>query len=410
MRRRLSSFVSVTGLAAILTAASCGGSGDVTAPDEGAPAAGSAVLQGAILGAGLGGSSASSPVRALAGSNGWSVSIVSTSLTGEVDDDGRFVLAGVPAGSVGLRIEGPGVSGQVSVSGLIGGQVTSIEVKVAGGTAQLTGEPTCGPSADTFFSGILERMEGTQLVVAGRSVDASQVKKVWRGDRRIELSDLKVGEKVKVWGILRGDGVVVAEEIAALSTGPGDDGDVWVSFTGKVESVKASSLDLHDNPNTGSSSTIVVKGITVKLTSETKVKRTDGSSMSPSEIKVGQSATVEGWKKPDKTVRATLVVIEGADSGGKGTWTTFKGRVDSVVALSAGDDIVALDGDVHADCVLKMTIAGRKVETDGSTVLKWSTGGELDPYAIVTGDQAYVEGWSKPEGYVLATKVVVDKR
>jgi len=302
------------------------------------------------------------------------------------------------------------VSGQVSVSGLIGGQVTSIEVKVAGGTAQLTGEPTCGPSADTFFSGILERMEGTQLVVAGRSVDASQVKKVWRGDRRIELSDLKVGEKVKVWGILRGDGVVVAEEIAALSTVPCDDGDVCVSFTGNVESVKASSLDLHDNPNTGSSSTIVVKGITVKLTSETKVKRTDGSSMSPSEIKVGQTATVEGWKKPDKTVRATLVVIEGTGSDGKGTWTTFKGRVESVVALSAGDEIVALDGDVHADCVLKMTVAGRKVETDGSTVFKWSTGAELDPYAVVTGDQAYVEGWSKPEGYVLATKVVVDKR
>jgi hypothetical protein len=381
----------------------------VTGPDESAPA-GSAVLQGAILGTGLGSSSAGRPLRALAGSNGWSVGIAGTSLGGEVDDDGRFVLAGVPAGSVGLRIEGPGVSVQVPVSGLLDGQVTSIEVKVTGNTAQLTGAPTCGPSADTFFSGILEQMAGTQLVVAGRPVDASQVKKVWRGDRRIELSDLKVGEKVKVWGILRGDGVVVAEEIAALTTGPGDDGDVWVSFTGKVESVKGSSLDLHDNPNTGPNPTIVVKGITVKISSETKVKHGDGSPMSPSEIKVGQTATVEGWKKPDKTVRATLVVIDGAGSGGKGTWTTFKGRVDSVVALSAGDGIESLDADVHAACVLKMTIAGRKVETDGSTVFRWSTGGELDPYAIVTGDQAYVEGWSKPEGYVLATKVVIDKR
>jgi hypothetical protein len=84
--------------------------------------------------------------------------------------------------------------------------------------------------------------------------------------------------------------------------------------------------------------------------------------------------------------------------------------VDSVAALSTGGDIESLDGDLHASCALKMTIAGRKVETDGSTVFRWSTGGELDPYAIVTGDQAYVEGWSKPEGYVLAAKVVVDKR
>ena len=86
---------------------------------------------------------------------------------------------------------------------------------------------------------MIDSIAGPRLVVAGRTVDASDVKKVWRGERRIQLSDLQVGEKVKVWGTLRGDGVVVAEEIAALTTGPGSTGETWVAFRGKVESVVA---------------------------------------------------------------------------------------------------------------------------------------------------------------------------
>ena len=112
---------------------------------------------------------------------------------------------------------------------------------------------------------------------------------------------------MKVWGTLRGDGVVLAEEIAALTTGPGSTGETWVSFTGKVESIGASSLDVHGNPNAGSN--LVVKGITVRTDAQTKVKRSDGSPMSLGEIKVGQTATVDGWKKADGSVRATQIVV-----------------------------------------------------------------------------------------------------
>jgi hypothetical protein len=130
----------------------------------------------------------------------------------------------------------------------------------------------------------------------------------------------------------------------------------------------------------------LVKGLTVRADGQTKVRRSDGSAMSASEIKVGQTATVEG-----------------TGTGPGATWAAFKGRVESVVALDAASG-------VHGSCILKMKVAGRYVETDGSTVFRWSDGTALDPYAVVSGDQAYVEGWSKPEGYVLAAKVVVDKR
>jgi hypothetical protein len=348
--------------------------------------AGNAVVQGTVKGA----------------SAGLQVGVVGTPLLAPVDDEGQFALSGVPSGTATLRFEGAGVDARVPVPGLQDGLVTSVTVQLSGGAAQLIGTPNCTPTAETFFSGTIDSIALPRLVVAGRTVDASEIRKVWRGERRIQLAELQAGEKVKVWGTLRGDGVVLAEEIAALTAGPGATGETWVTFTGKVESVGASSLDVQGSPNPGTT-TLVVKGVTVRTDGQTKVRRSDGSPMSLAEIKVGQTATVEGWKKADGSVRATQIVVEGTGTGSGGTWATFKGRVESVVALDAASG-------VHGSCILKMTVAGRYVETDGSTVFKWSDGSALDPYAVASGDQAYVEGWSKPEGYVLATKVVVDRR
>lgn len=39
---------------------------------------------------------------------------------------------------------------------------------------------------------------------------------------------------------------------------------------------------------------------------QTKVSRTDGSEMAACDSKVGQAASVDGWKKTDGTVRAAL--------------------------------------------------------------------------------------------------------
>jgi Domain of unknown function (DUF5666) len=389
----------LTGLAVALAAAGCGGKGSVTGPDE-ATAPGNAVLQGGIVGAGFSASS-TGYLHALSSGSGMRVSVVGTTLSTEADEEGRFLMSGLPPGSATLRFEGNGVDARLGVSGLVDGQVLSIEVHVSGSSAELGGSPTCTPSAETYFSGSLESLSGTRLVVAGRTVDASEVRKVWRGDRRIGLADLLVGEKVKVWGTLRGDGVVMADEIVALTTEGASGGMTWVTFSGTIESVRASSLDLHFNPN-GSYPTLVVKGVTVTTSAETKLRRSDGSTLAPGDIKVGQKADVEGWKRTDGVVKAEKLTVEGAGTG-SGGWVSFKGRVERVVALDAASG-------VHSSCLLKMKVAGRYVQTDGSTVFKWSDGSSLDPYAIVTGDQASVEGWTQPEGYVLAAKVVVTRR
>jgi hypothetical protein len=286
----------LAGLAAAL-AAGCGESGAVTAPEAGASATGAAVLQGTVMGS----------------QSGLQVGVVGTPLVASVDDEGQFALTQVPAGTVTLKLEGAGIDARVSVAGLQDGQVTSIKVQLAGGAAQIVGTPSCAPTAETFFSGMLESIAGTRLVVSGRPVEAGPSVKVWRGDRRSTLDSLQVGDKLKVWGTLRGDGVVVAEEIQALTTEPGPTGWTWVVFSGVVESLKASSLDLHANPNTPSPSsypTLIVKGITVTTNADTKFRRSDGTTCSGSDVKAGQNVTVEGWKRTDGTVKAQILTVD----------------------------------------------------------------------------------------------------
>jgi hypothetical protein len=263
------------GLAAALAVAGCGGSAAVTGPTPEAPAVGAAVVQGTVTGAAA----------------GMQVGVVGTSLVTDVDQEGQFVLSSVPPGTATLSFQGAGVEARLSVPGLQNGLVTSIQVQLSGGRAQLTSTPNCGSSAETAFSGILEQMSGTSLVVGGRAVDASQVNKVWRDGRRIPLSELRVGEKVKVWGTVRGDGTVVAEEIEART--PGGTGG-QVDFRGIVEGISASAADVHVSCE---APTLVVSGHEVRTNGTTRFKWSDGAALSPGDIRVGDRALVVGWNK-----------------------------------------------------------------------------------------------------------------
>jgi hypothetical protein len=297
----------LAGMAGVL--AGCGGSGSVTGSDDPAPVGGNSVLHGAVVAPGLSSVPAGPGFSAQSAGGGWVVSVNGTSLSSELDQDGRFVFTRVPAGSVTVKVDGPGVSAQVPVSGLTDGQVTSVEIKVSGGSAQLSGDPKCTPSAETFFSGNLDQRQGSQLVVSGRTVDTSQIKKVWRGEERVQLSDLAVGEKVKVWGVLRGDGVVVAEEIAALTAGPGSSKS-WLTFSGRIEKVEGAKGFLpNPTPTKQTYPTIWVAGRRVKTDAGTQMKWSDGSLLDGALVKEGHNAYVEGWSLPEGYVQATRLVV-----------------------------------------------------------------------------------------------------
>jgi len=304
-RTRLSPGV-LTALALGLAVAGCGKGGSVTGADGGGPVpvpVGHAVIAGTVVGGGVA-SSSWSGVHALSGSEGLVVTVEGTGLQAPVDEEGEFALAGVPAGTVTLHFQGPGVDARLTVSGLVDGQVLTLKVHVSGSSAQTTSTPTCAPTSDVKFTGILEQISSTELIVSGRRVDLGALQKVWRNGRRTTLDSLEVGEKVKVWGTLRGDGVVVAEEIEA-QTEDASTGDKRVSFRGRVDSVDLQIFDVQ----TLCTPVLVVKGVKVKTNESTKFRWSDGTGLDPTQIQVGDQASVDGWAKPGGYVLAAKVVI-----------------------------------------------------------------------------------------------------
>lgn len=323
MRRTRFSALALAILALALVAAGCGGSSAVTGPDE-APGSvlGAAVVQGTVLGGSF--AASSGDVSALSGGGTLTVTVEGTSISTTVDEEGEFILTQVPAGTITLIFEGPGIHARLTVSGLVDGQVLSLECTVTGSSVEVTTPARCTPTKKTKITGILESKTGTELVVDGHRVDASEVRKVWRGGSRTELGYVDVGEKIKVWGTLRGDGVLVAEEIKALSNGK----EEWVVLEGQITSVVSSAGDIHANPNSGSGScgtasaggvhanpnrsacpTFYVDGVKVKTNGSTKFKTASGDALDPSSIHVGQHAYVEGWQEPNQHVLATKVKI-----------------------------------------------------------------------------------------------------
>ena len=53
-----------------------------------------------------------------------------------------------------------------------------------------------------------------------------------------------------------------------------------------------------------------MKGVTVTTNADTKFRRSDGSACSGSDVKAGQTVTVEGWKRTDGTVKAQILTID----------------------------------------------------------------------------------------------------
>jgi len=291
MRRTKIAGLAIAGVCLALLSAACGGSGTVTGTSPATAAtptavSGNATVQGSVVD----------------GIEGLRVDVAGTSLTTRTDMDGRFSFSRVPAGTVTLLFQGSGVNAKLVVTGVQDGKVTTITVSVSGANATMPKAPTCDPSADTFFTGTIESINGTTLVVDGHTVDTSQVKKIWRGNRRIYLTDLKVGEKVKVWGKLRSDGVVIAEEIALIQGDPGDDGTSWFAFNGVIEAIGSSTVS-------GSCvyPTLVVSGKTVVTGPGTAFVTGDGTTYDAATLTVGTKVYVEGWKKPSGAVMATLV-------------------------------------------------------------------------------------------------------
>lgn len=197
-------------LALALCVAGCGSS---TSP-TGASSEAGATIRGRVQ---SGSTASSADVSALSGpGKGLRVTVVGTDIRTTTNTSGSFVLQGVPGGTVTLRFEGSGVDATLRIGGLVEGQVLTIDVEVNGTRATLVAREDDDDDDDNDegeLSGRIESITPPSLRVSGRTVITNGSTRIERDDRRIGLTDLRVGERVEVEGMRQADGSILAREI-----------------------------------------------------------------------------------------------------------------------------------------------------------------------------------------------------
>lgn len=346
-------------LALALGAAGCGSSSGL--PTGASPVAG-ATIQGTVNPSA---GAASEGVRGFSTSGAsLRVTVVGTSLSTTTDASGRFTIQGVPSGSVVLRFQGSGVDATVRIEGLVDGQVLTITVHVNGSQATLETSPT--RQQEVEFTGAIESISPPELRVAGRRVVTSPRTEIKRGNAKIALSALQVGESVKVEGVQQSDGSVLADEIKAGTT----IGAREVELKGVIESISAPRFQ--------------VSGRTVVTDANTGFKG-NGRVKSLADLRVGDRVEVKGTEQSDGSVLAREVEREDDDD----------------------DDEAELEGLIESISPPDLRVAGRTVRTDASTKIERDDK-RISLADLRVGERVEVKGVRQADGSILARKIEVE--
>lgn len=219
-----SRWLATAGLAFVaFIAAGCGSDTASVAGPSGPQAPRTATIVGQVNGA----AAASASVQSASSRSGIRVTVVGTSLSATTDSSGHFTLSGIPTGdgSVALRFEGHGIDATLEISGLTPGQTLQISVQLSGNHASLDDQGEDDDDQDEVeFTGHVDSIGASSLVVGGRTVFVDASTKIKDGDHTIELSSLTVGMLVEVDGLLQSDGSTLAKKIK-VENGEESDGE-----------------------------------------------------------------------------------------------------------------------------------------------------------------------------------------
>ncbi len=180
-----------------------------------------ATIQGTLV-TGATAAQAGAP-HTMSGAGGIRVSVTGTNLTTTTDGAGKFVITGVPSGTVELHLEGPGLDARLSISGLTAGQTLTITVRASGSHASLESDED-DQDHGAELKGAIQSIDlaTSSLMVAGRKVVTNaSTRIVGEHDATLALKDLKTGERVEVKGIAQASGVLARK----IEVGDEHDGD-----------------------------------------------------------------------------------------------------------------------------------------------------------------------------------------
>jgi Domain of unknown function (DUF5666) len=216
-----------------------------------------------------------------------------------VDNNGHFLLNGVPAGHVDLHFMGAGVDAHLGLDGVSEHATIVITVRVSGndarledkhdddgGEAELSGAIAPGSLSGSCAGHNLSFMVGTTKVVTNPSTKFS--------DGTCE--SLKAGSHVQVEGTPQTDGSVLAASVEGDDENENEDPEDEVELEGAIV---AGSIGGTCPTN---SLSFKVGSTTVRTNAATEFKNVSCAS-----LKAGDSVEVKGTRQPDASVIATRV-------------------------------------------------------------------------------------------------------
>jgi len=436
----------LSALTLILAVAACGSASSPTGPapaNTAPPTATTAVISGTVSGAASAGLFTTNNGAAA----GMTVTVQGTNITTTVNGTGQFQLTNVPPGTIVLVFSGAGANAQLNLGAIPAGTTVTINVVVSGSSATLE-EKTQGN--DREIEGRIESIAGSTLRVAGRTVTVGASTVIRHGNTPMTLTQLAVGQRVHVKGIVSGTGTT-ATTAATLIIVQNMNTSIPVNLDGTVSGltgtasafqftldgrtvrgtsatefkggrspsfaglangdkvhvkgtlqegfVLAERINLKDDDEddadefevkgavSGLSGTCPAIAFTLNATAIRATTATEFKDGTCASIANGDHVEVEGTRQPDGSVVAKKIEIEDDDDGHGNEW-------------EASGAISGLSGTCPA---ITFTLAGKTVRATSSTHFK-----AITCSALANGTKVEVEGTTQPDGSVVAREIKKD--
>ena len=227
------------------------------------------------------------------------------------------------------------------------------------------------PSANAL-AGAVQSITPPTLTVGGTVVTTTTSTVVRRGNTRIDLSSLHLGEPVQVHGEQAANDTLDANEIDA------DENEV--EFHGTIDSIMAPKL--------------WVNGRTIVTDSTTHILRGEDTRITFADLAVGDTVKVEGAAQADSSVLAHRIAVGSEDN------ENDQGNEHE------GEAGVELHGIIDTIAAPDLFVGGRTIVTDSATTIELAESQvTLADHAV--GDTVEVKGMAQADSSVLARHIEV---
>ena len=299
--------------------------------------------------------------------SGVTVTVVGTGISVELSGSGKFVLTGVPPGTIRLHFSGPGTDAVLTIESVTTEHIQLV-VKLEGTSAKLESFNRIDADNRAQLEGLISSINhgDRSLRVANVEVKVRDVP-VRHGSTIVPFNQLAVGQRVHVVGTMENNHVVAQEVVLQNTNGvpisnppPGSGGDPRVELKGSLSALGGACPGV----------TFTVDGRAVRADSGTSFRH------GPCEhLESGTWVDVESTRQGDGTLRAEKVEMKEIE---------FTGVITSGSACATG----------------QLVVSGRTVKTYASTSFeKLLCGG------FVAGVKVEVKGTEHPNGVIKAIRL-----